>query len=291
MRTEVQCTDVTNALQLLVAPDSPANARFLSHKQRVIAIDRIASNMVGVKTKQYRPGQVMEAALDPKVWALTLIGLATGVINGGYSNFTSALLKGYGFSGIYATLLQLPAGAFEFITVPICGVAATYIKDIRCLLMMVVSLIPLAGLLGIRLTSTDHRWALVGCTWLQGILGVPIILAWNLLTTNIAGHTKRTVANGAWFVFYAGGNIAGPKIFFAYEAPRYFSAITGLSICYGGIIVVAGLLWVYMAWENRQRDKAMGPGEDIARGSEEQAILEGFKDSTDKESRGFRYSL
>ena len=36
----------------------------------------------------------------------------------------------------------------------------------------------------------------------------------NLLTTNIAGHTKRSFANGCWFVFFAGGNIGGANIFF-----------------------------------------------------------------------------
>jgi len=70
-------------------PDSPANARFLSHKQRVIAVDRISGNMVGVKTRQYKPSQLREACFDVKVWSLTLLALATGVINGGVSNFGS----------------------------------------------------------------------------------------------------------------------------------------------------------------------------------------------------------
>lgn len=272
-------------------PDSANNARFLTHKQKVIAIDRISGNMVGVKTKQYRPAQVVEALLDPKVWSLTLIGLSSGVINGGVSNFGSSLIKGFGFSGIDATLLQLPSGAIEFLTVPACGLIATYVKDARCLTMMAISLVPLGGLLGIRLTGLDHRWSLVGSTWLQGILGAPIILAWNLLATNIAGHTKRSIANGMWFLFYAAGNIVGANIFDTREAPRYFSALTGMIVCYCALIAIAGFLWAYMAWENRKRDKASGFGEEVIRGAEEQAILDGFKDRTDKGNKGFRYSL
>lgn len=183
---------------LTVMPDSAANARFLSHKQKVIAVDRISTNMVGVKTPQYKMKQVFEALVDVKVWSLVLIGMATGVINGGVSNFGSSLIKGFGFSSIDATLLQLPNGAIEFLTIPTCGLLATYVKDVRCATMMIVCLIPLGGLLGIRLTSLDHRWALVGSSWLQGIVGAPIILCWNLLTTNIAGHTKRSMSNGMW---------------------------------------------------------------------------------------------
>ncbi|KAF2803334.1 allantoin permease [Mytilinidion resinicola] len=272
-------------------PDSPSTAKFLTHKQRVIAIDRIAENMIGVKTKQFQPKQVVEALLDIKVHCLMLIGLACGVINGGVSNFSSALIKGFGFSGIYATLLQLPTGAFEFFFVPLCGLAASYFKNTRCIILAIICLPPLGGLIGIRLTSLDHRWSLVGCTWLQYMVGAPVILSWNLLTSNIAGHTKRSIANGLWFCFYAGGNIAGAQIFFAREKPRYFSALTGLIVSYCGMVVIAVFLRFYMMWENRRRDKLMGPGERTANGADEQAILEGFKDVTDKESSHFRYCL
>lgn len=272
-------------LFLWVMPDSPSTAKFLSHKQRIVAIDRIASNMIGVKTKQFQKAQAVEAVLDFKVLCISLIGLCCGVINGGVSNFSSSLIRGFGFSGIYATLLQLPTGAIEFVVVPLCGLAAGYFRDTRCLILAVVCLPPLAGLLGIRLTPLSQRWSLVGCTWLQYIVGAPVILSWNLLTTNIAGHTKRSTANGLWFVFYAGGNIAGANIFFSREAPRYFSALTGLIVCYCAMVVIAGVLALWMGWENKRRDRKFGQGED------EQAIRDGFSDLTDKQAKHFRYAL
>jgi hypothetical protein len=226
----------------LFMPDSPATAKFLTHKQRVIAVKRVADNMAGVKTKQFKSKQALEAFTDIKVIAIALIGLACGVINGGVSNFSSALIKGYGFTGINATLLQLPTGAFEFVLVPICGLVATYVRNTRCLVLIGICLVPLGGLIGIRFTGLDHRWTLVGCTWLQYIIGkqthppsyplrirsyssnklnrilicsigAPVIISWNLLTTNIAGHTKRSLSNGLWFTFYAGGNVAGANVF------------------------------------------------------------------------------
>lgn len=270
---------------LWIMPDSPSSAKFLTHKQRIVAIDRIASNMIGVKTKQFQPRQAVEAVLDIKVHCLALIALCCGVINGGVSNFASALIKGFGFSGISATLLQLPTGAFEFFLVPLCGLAAGYFKNTRCIILAFICLPPLGGLLGIRLTDLHHRWTLVGCTWLQYLVGAPVILSWNVLTTDIAGHTKRSTANGLWFVFYAAGNIAGANIFFAREKPRYFSALTGLIVCYCGMFAVALVLRQYMWWENRRRDKLYGLGED------ETAVVEGFRDQTDKENKHFRYAL
>ncbi|CEO59211.1 Putative Permease of the major facilitator superfamily [Penicillium brasilianum] len=283
---------VCGGVFLALMPDSPASARFLTHRQRVVAVRRVAENMIGVKTRQIKLRQAVENLYDIRVLCCAGIGIACGVINGGVSNFASSLVKGFGFSGIYATLLQLPTGAIEAIIVPICGLVATYVPNSRCIVLAVVSVIPFAGLLGIRFTSLDHRWTLVGCTWLQYIIGAPVIVSWNLLSTNVAGHTKRAVANGIWFTLYAAGNVAGANIFFSREAPRYYSALTGLLVCYAGIIVLSAIAYTAMRWENRRRDAAAAAaGDDTTFGeTQSQAIVDGFKDMTDMESKNFRYA-
>lgn len=280
---------VTAILFLCFVPDSPNSAKFLTHRQRVIAVQRVSENMIGVKTKQFKFRQVLELAYDVKVLCILGMGISCGVINGGVSNFASSLIKGYGFSGIYATLLQLPTGAIEAVVVPICGLISTYVRDSRCIVLAVICLIPFGGLLGIRFTDLTHRWTLVGCTWLQYIIGAPVIVSWNLLTTNVAGHTKRSIANGLWFTLYAGGNVAGSNIFFAREAPRYYSALTGLLVCYAGMIVLAGVAYAVMKMENARRDRNMTVDESMER--QDRAVLDGFKDMTDMQSKDFRYAL
>ncbi|KAK8155854.1 major facilitator superfamily domain-containing protein [Phyllosticta citrichinensis] len=261
---------VIGALNVLaLTPDSPSTAQFLTHKEKVVAINHIATNMNGVKNAHFQTKQSLEALTDVKIWCLTLIGLACGIINGGVSNFSSALLKGFGLSVLNATLMQLPSGAIEFVVVPLCGLAAGRFRDTRAL-WLVASCLPL-----------QHRWALVGCSWLQYIFGAAIILAWNLLTTNVAGHSKRALATGLWFVFYAAGNVVGAQVFVAREAPWYHSAMITLSVCYAGIIVAALVLRQLMWWENRRREGSSG----------DEATRDGFMGLTDRENRGFRYAL
>ncbi|THC92913.1 hypothetical protein EYZ11_007609 [Aspergillus tanneri] len=283
-------SSLRRCLFLCLMPDSPSTAKFLTHRQRVVAVQRVSENMIGVKTKQIKLQQAIEILYDIKVFSYIGIGLGCGVINGGVSNFASSLIKGYGFSGIYATLLQLPTGAIEAIVVPICGLISTYVRDSRCIVLAVVCLIPFGGLLGIRFTDIQHRWTLVGCTWLQYIIGAPVIVSWNLLSTNVAGHTKRSFANGFWFTMYAGGNVAGANIFFDHEAPRYYSALMGLLICYAGMIVLSAIAYVAMKIENIRRDRRMSAEENLD-GRNEAAVLDGFKDMTDMESKHFRYAL
>ncbi|EYE99040.1 putative MFS allantoate transporter [Aspergillus ruber CBS 135680] len=286
---------VCGCVFLCLMPDSPNTAHFLTHKQRIVAVQRVAANMIGVKTKELKPRQALEIAYDPKVLSCIAVGIACGIINGGVSNFASALIKGYGFNGINATLLQLPTGAFEALIVPLCGLIATFIPNSRCAVLAGVCLIPFGGLLGIRFTRLDQRWTLVGCTWLQYIVGAPVIISWNILTTNVAGHTKRSVANGLWFTMYAAGNVAGANIFFEREAPRYYSALAGLLVCYAGIVVFAGVIYASMRGQNWRRDRdgcsdlwgSSGNGAN----AHAQAVLDGLKDLTDMESRHFRYAL
>ncbi|GME77727.1 unnamed protein product [Ambrosiozyma monospora] len=155
--------------------------------------------------------------------------------------------------------------------------------------MLFISCIPeTAGLIGIHVIPLKHKWALVGCTWLQYILGAVSILAWILMNANVAGQTKRTITNGLYFTFYAAGNIIGSNIFFAREAPKYRSGIIGLLVCYCVIMLSTVCYGLALIKENKNRDKKFGP---VDAAVEEEAIINGFKDLTDKENSGFRYSL
>jgi hypothetical protein len=67
----------------------------------------------------------------------------------------------------------------------------------------------------------------------------------------------------------------------------------GLLICYAGIIVLACLAYMSMKWENGRRDAAMVAAhtDETLEDGTSQAILDGFKDLTDMESKHFRYAL
>lgn len=273
---------------LWLCPDSPERAKFLTDHEKSIVIEKVSHNNMGIKEKEFKRYQMNEALLDITVWMMALIGLACGVVNGGSSNFSLTLIRGFGFSGLNATALQLPTGAIEFVLVFACGVAAIYLKDTRIIFLVLLCIPGLSGLIGIHIIPLRYKWALVGCTWLQFIIGGPVIFSWMCLNANIAGHSKKTITTGIWFTFYAAGNIIGANIFYAYQAPKYISGMIGLITSYVGIMVLAILYRFLLVWRNKSRDKEQnGYSEETAR----QAILDGFKDMTDKENRGFRYSL
>lgn len=272
---------------LYFGPDSPAEAKFLTEKEKAIVISVISTNSQGLQDKHYKMNQVKECLIDPAVWILVLIGLGAGIINGGVSNFASSLIKGFGFTGLDATILQLPTGAIEFVVILGFGILSLFVKNTNFIALFFGCALPLAGLIGIKLIPNSEKWALVGCTWLQYIVGLPVISCWTYLVGNVAGSTKKTMANGMWFLFYAAGNIIGANIFFAREAPKYQSAMTALIICYCVMIGLDGAYFALVYFRNKKRNQLQGGHTEEV---QQQAILDGYKDQTDFENKGFRYN-
>lgn len=273
---------------IVICPDNPASAKFLNRRERAILVERISTNNSGIKDSTFRKSHLIEASCDVTVWLLGIVGLCCGVVNGGTSNFSSALIKGYGFSGLNATALQLPTGGIEFVVVFTAGIIAITVKNLRCIIFVLLCVPGLAGLIGIHVIGLEHKWALVGCTWLQFIIGGPVILSWIFLTGNVAGHTKKTIANGLWFTMYAAGNIVGANIFYTNEAPKYRSAMIGLITCYSGMMAIGIIYRFILMSRNKKRNEEQGGYDEEIK---KQAIIDGFKDYTDFQNRGFRYAL
>ncbi|KAK6221633.1 allantoin permease [Colletotrichum tabaci] len=249
---------LSSVLFLYIVPDSPMAARWLNEREKLVAVDRVSQNMIGIKDKAFKWKQIQEAFLDPKVYILCICGFCNGVGSGGLGYFGSALLKGYGFSGINATLLQLPTGIIEILRHP-----------------------------------PDVLGAPVEARWIHLILyvfGIGAASCYSLLAANFAGHTKRSFVNGLWFVVWAWGNVAGTNFFKADEAPRYFTGIIALLSFTSGTMVMFIVFALYCKWENKRRDLVYGVRDVVDGEADDEGIRAGFLDKTDIENKHFRYA-
>ncbi|KAM0809056.1 hypothetical protein AB5N19_09399 [Seiridium cardinale] len=266
-------------------PDGPHNAKMLSEYERVVAVWRASKNQMGIKHSAIKPAQIKEALLDGRCYLLFMTGIGLGILNGGVTNFMSAIIKGFDFDSLRTSLMQAPGGAFEIIGCLGLG----YVSQGRNMLglTLILGCLPgMAGLIGILTIPIEHRYALVGMCWIQNVVGSPIILSWTMPGVNVAGHTKRTAVLGIYFVCYVVGNIIGPQMFRASESPRYPTAIKGLLGTYCAVIFFQGLYTLWCWIENKRRDKQGMHAE-----ASEEELFEGFDDLTDKENKHFRYKL
>lgn len=94
-------------VMFIMLPDSPVTAKLLTHRQRRLAIERLRENQTGVENKHLKAYQVREAFMDYKLYLFFVLGVVGNVPNGGISNFGTIIIKGFGFSTLNTTLMQV----------------------------------------------------------------------------------------------------------------------------------------------------------------------------------------
>lgn len=59
-------------------PDSPMEAKFLTEREKVIAVERLRANQMGIISRQWRWDHVLETFLDPKtyMWFFLILSIS-----------------------------------------------------------------------------------------------------------------------------------------------------------------------------------------------------------------------
>jgi MFS family permease len=57
---------------LLLIPDTPMKARWLSDAEKVALLKHVSVNRTGIQNRKFRPRQILEALLDPQLYLMVL---------------------------------------------------------------------------------------------------------------------------------------------------------------------------------------------------------------------------
>lgn len=87
------------------------------------------------------------------------------------------------------------------------------------------------------------------------------------------------------FIAYCVGNIIGPQLFLANEAPVYQTGFLSIMTCYAIGICACFALRIYLVALNKRRDRETG----VPQVEGEGGSTGPFEDRTDKEEGSFRY--
>ena len=133
---------------------------------------------------------------------------AADIPNGGISNFFSILIQSFGFSQAETLLYGTPGGAVEVVTLIVSG----YIGDRfgqRILTSIFFLAIALLGVILIVALPTGNSIGRLFGYYLTQASPAPFVALLSLISSNIAGYTKKTTTAALYLIGYCVGNIIG----------------------------------------------------------------------------------
>lgn len=216
---------VTSAYGLVLfftLPDSPAKAVFLKPNERAVAVHRTLKNKTGVlDTGKFKWGQVLMAIKDLQTWFLVLYTLCVNFCNGGITSFSAIIITGFGFPNLEALLIQMPIGGAQLVFLLLTSGFASLVPKSRIIMMIVNTAVSMIGMLLIWKLNGDNQAGKMTGLCLGGVFAANIPLSLSLISSNVAGFTKKSTVSALMFAAYCVGNIAGPQFFIPSEEPSY----------------------------------------------------------------------
>ncbi|CAI6101128.1 unnamed protein product [Clonostachys chloroleuca] len=171
-------------------PEAPQHAPGFDKHERRLLLERIKANNAGPQNHDFKVHHVREALSDYQFWGLILLSITTCTGGGVVNTFSSIV-----FNGTPISFAQPSRRGNGFAVYP----------GIRW--QRQAFLLFLAALYYSMRAGRIVGFYLINCYssgWVQCI---------GLGTSNVAGHTKKSVYAAGTFVGYSVGNIVGPLVF------------------------------------------------------------------------------
>ena len=210
--------------------------------------------------------------------------------------------------------MQIPYGAIIALSILICVFANEYVektgRQARSYFILLFLAPNIAGAFGLAFLDADNKPGRLVSYYLTGPYNAAFVMVLSMSTANTAGHTKKVVTNGSYFVpsvppqlpsptsltppfpavlflGYCTGNIVGPFFYLSSQAPRYELGIWSMIVSHLIEAVLILTLRFLLARENKRRDEVQSAMEGGLEGRDLDATA--FGDLTDRENLNFRY--
>jgi hypothetical protein len=162
-------------------PDSPMEAKFLTPPEKLIAVERLRANQMGIASRVWKWSHVREVFLDPKTWLWFSLLFCVSIPSGGISTFGPLIVKAFGFNSFHTILFNIPFGAVQLIATLGSAWLATWLKK-KGPVLIFLCIPPIIGIAVLLATpyTKSHRGVLLFGYYLTSFYpGItPLIYSW-----------------------------------------------------------------------------------------------------------------
>lgn len=231
-------------------------ARFFNEKERAQAIERLRANNTGIGSHEFKWSHVVEVFVDPKTYLWFSMALLLNVGAAVTNVFGPLILSGLGFDSYVTSLLNIPFGAVQFLVIIIASFAAqkAKLKGAILAVLMLPVVIGLIVLYVLPRTSANVAPNLVAFYLLAFLFGGnPLLVTW--LVGNTAGTTKKSVLMVIYNIGVSVGNIVGPLLFTAADAPSYLPGLRAVLGMFIAMVAIIFAQWALLIMMNKSQEK------------------------------------
>ena len=94
---------VAGIATLFFLPDLPSSAKFLTQRERAVAVERVATNRQGVKNHVFKVDQLWQTLADPKTWILFILAVSAQVPNAAITSVSCIVVQTTTFCVLFLT--------------------------------------------------------------------------------------------------------------------------------------------------------------------------------------------
>ncbi|KAI2626087.1 MFS general substrate transporter [Hypomontagnella submonticulosa] len=241
---------------IIFMPDSPMEAKYLTEREQLVAVERLRANQMGVASRQWKWDHVKETFTDFKTLLWFILIVAISIASGGISTFGNLILKDFGFTNFNAILFSMPTGAIQIVVIIGSAWVATRIGR-KGLVITGLACLPTLGTV-LMLTvprNENNKGVLLLAYYLVQCLGAitPMVYAWS--AQNTGGDTKKKTSSAMMFMGMCTGNIIGPFLYNTRDAPLYRPGLIGNLVLFVTVGVLGLLIPMYLMYLNRWHAK------------------------------------
>ncbi|KAJ8107460.1 hypothetical protein OPT61_g8849 [Boeremia exigua] len=157
--------------------------------------------------------------------------------------------------------------------------------------MTVANIICIIGASLLVALPSNNKWGRLVALWMCYFQGLGLSMSPTIVSSYVAGYTKKQLTGAFLFTGYCGGNIIGPQTFKSSEAPGYKSAYIAMLTGYSVKLIAVLVLFAYMWSVNKKRDRESASGVQLTDDDLKAAIEAGMHDVTEIDNKGFRHIL
>jgi len=171
---------------------------------------------------------------------------------GGLGAFGGLLVKGLGFTDFDATLMQMPTGGVNMVAM----IFWTWLVNKVKLRWPVASFSLVFSIFGgaVLARVDTSNISLMMVAYYSIFLSTVQQLLYSWANLNASGSTKRVVTTATMFACMCAGNIVGPQVYLAKEAPHYRSGLYTAMSCWAALAILIVLMGLYLQRLNKRQE-------------------------------------